>query len=586
MSDYNFSNIKTRKDLARFLKIPLKKLTFLLYIDQNLYTNFSIPKKSGGTRNIYAPNKNLKEVQRVIKHKLEEHINEYQKLNGIKNNVSHGFEREKTIITNSEIHKNKRIVFNTDIKDFFSTIHFGRVRGFFIKNRYFRMDENIATMLAQLVCYNGSLPQGSPTSPIIGNLICNTLDIKILKLCKKFKLNYTRYADDLTFSTNNKLFSDEFQLFYNNLEEQVNQSGFLINTNKNRFLCKDNRQTVTGLTVNKKVNVNRDFYLKTRAMAYCLYNSGEFTIDGEKANINQLEGRFSFINRLDKNQNKKKFNMLLPSEKKENFFSNLFLNSREKEYQKFLFYKYFWRNSKSLILTEGKTDILYIKAALKKYYKEYPELIEKIGEDEFYYKISFFKRSDKMKFFFSFITDGADNLTNIFNYYIDNFDDKKNKSFNYCNYFKNKLSIPFKNPIIILYDNEGQDKPLHKAIDHVINRLIRGKSEEKKRKKREKKESLKKSLNDTTPFAENILENIYFLTNPQLEDKNTEIEDLLTNITNHLEIDGKTFNKDGGKNNFGKNILSQYVYKNYRKLDLNSLKPILDNIRDVKSKYF
>ncbi|WP_181876391.1 hypothetical protein [Staphylococcus aureus] len=56
------------------------------------------------------------------------------------------------------------------------------------------------------------------------------------------------------------------------------------------------------------------------------------------------------------------------------------MNSREKEYQKFLFYKYFWRNSKPLILTEGKTDILYIKAALKKYYKAYPELIEKIGE--------------------------------------------------------------------------------------------------------------------------------------------------------------------------------------------------------------
>ncbi|PNZ97694.1 hypothetical protein CD153_11570 [Staphylococcus carnosus] len=99
-----------------------------------------------------------------------------------------------------------------------------------------------------------------------------------------------------------------------------------------------------------------------------------------------------------------------------------------------------------------------------------------------------------MKFFFSFISDGADNLTNIFNYYIDNFDDKKNKSFNYCNYFKNKLSIPFKNPIIILYDNEGKDKPLHKAIDHVINRLIRGNSEEKKgkgEKKRKFKEIFK-----------------------------------------------------------------------------------------------
>lgn len=586
MSDYNFSNIKTRKDLARFLKIPLKKLTFLLYIDQNLYTNFSIPKKSGGIRNIYAPNKNLKEVQRVIKQKLEQHINEYQTLNGIKNNVSHGFEKNKSIITNSEIHKNKKIVFNTDIKDFFSTIHFGRVKGFFIKNRYFQMEENIATMLAQLVCYKGALPQGSPTSPIIGNLICNTLDIKLLRLCKKFKLNYTRYADDLTFSTNNKRFLDEFQLFYKNLEEEVNQSGFLINTNKNRFLCKDNRQTVTGLTVNNKVNVNRDFYLKTRAMAHCLYNTGEFSIDGTKASIIQLEGRFSFINQLDKHQNIKKFNMLSSPEKKQNFFSNLFLNSREKEYQKFLFYKYFWSNSKPLIMTEGKTDILYIKAALKKYYKEYPELIEKIGEDKFHYKISFFKRSDRMKFFFSFVSDGADNLSNIFNYYIDNFDDKKNKSFNYCNYFKNKLSIPFKNPIIILYDNEGPGKPLHKAIDHVFNRLIGNKNDEKKKEKREKTEGLKKSLNASTPFAENILENIYFLTNPKLEDKNTEIEDLLTNITNNLELDGKSFNKDGGKNNLGKNILSQYVYKNYKKIDLNSLKPILDNIKNVKSKYF
>lgn len=586
MSDYNFSNIKTRKDLARFLKIPLKKLTFLLYIDQNLYTNFSIPKKSGGIRNIYAPNKNLKEVQRVIKQKLEQHINEYQKLNGIKNNVSHGFERGKTIIINSEIHKNKKIVFNTDIKDFFSTIHFGRVRGFFIKNRYFQMEENIATMLAQLVCYNGALPQGSPTSPIIGNLICNTLDIKILRLCKKFKLNYTRYADDLTFSTNNKRFSDEFQLFYKNLEEEVNQSGFLINTNKNRFLCKDNRQTVTGLTVNNKVNVSRDFYLKTRAMAHCLYNRGEFSIDGEKASINQLEGRFSFINRLDKHHNIKKFNNLLPSENSKQFFSKVFLNSREKEYQKFLFYKYFWRNENPLVITEGKTDILYIKAALKKYNEEYPELIEKIEKDKFNYKISFFKRSDRLKFLFGFVNDGADDILNIFHYYIDKPQSKlkHNKSFNYCAYFKNKLDIPFKNPIIILYDNEGKNKPLHKSINDVCNLLIKGKEQDDLRSR--KKDSLKKALNDSTPFAQNILENIYFLTNPKLKEKNTEIEDLLTNITSHLVIDGRSFNKDGGKNNFGKNTLAQYVNKNYKKLDLNSLKPILDNIKDVKSKYF
>lgn len=587
MSQFNFSNIKTRKDFARFLNIPLKNLTFLLYADQNLYENFSIPKKSGGIRNIYSPNNGLKKVQRTIKQRLEQHINEYQTINGTKNNVSHGFERGKTIITNSEIHKNKKIVFNTDIEDFFSTIHFGRVKGFFIKNRNFNMEENIATMLSQLVCHKGSLPQGSPTSPIIGNLICNTLDIRLLKLCKKFKLNYTRYADDLTFSTNNKQFPESFSLFYKNLEEEVNRAGFLINTKKNRLIWKDNRQTVTGLTVNNKVSVNRDFYLKTRAMAFSLYTKGEFSIDGKKAHIKQLDGRFSFINRLDKYHNNKKFKNLLPSESNKQFFSQLYLNSREKEYQKFLFYKYFWGNNKPLVITEGKTDILYIKAALKKYNKEYPELIEKIGNDEFNYKISFFKRSERLKFLFGFVNDGADDILNIFHYYIDKPHSRvnHNKSFNYSSYFKNKLNRPSKNPIIILYDNEGQGNPLHKSINDVCNLIISGKGNDIEKKKNRKKDNLKAALNNSMPVVQNVLENIYFLTNPRLKDENTEIEDLLTNITKNLKLNGKSFNKDGGKDNFGKNVLSRYVYKNYKELDLNSLKPILNNIKNVKSEF-
>ena len=96
------------------------------------------------------------------------------------------------------------------------------------------MNLEIATILAQLTCYNGHLPQGAPTSPIITNLIMNILDIRILKLCKKYRLTYTRYADDLTFSTNYEKFLEEKDFFIIDLNNLISKFGFKINT-KNTF---------------------------------------------------------------------------------------------------------------------------------------------------------------------------------------------------------------------------------------------------------------------------------------------------------------------------------------------------------------
>ncbi|WP_314164638.1 reverse transcriptase domain-containing protein [Lachnoanaerobaculum gingivalis] len=158
--------------------------------------------------------------------------------------------------------------------------------------------------MAQLTCYNGKLPQGAPTSPIISNLICQILDYKILILCKKYRLNYTRYADDLTFSTNNKVFSENYTLFLEELKDIVTSSGFDINVEKTHFQKFNSRQTVTGLSVNKKLNVQNDFYKKTRSMANTLYKTGKFTIDGKEGTFKKLEGRFSFINELVKYNNR------------------------------------------------------------------------------------------------------------------------------------------------------------------------------------------------------------------------------------------------------------------------------------------
>ncbi|MHB9342175.1 reverse transcriptase domain-containing protein, partial [Fusobacterium polymorphum] len=92
-------------------------------------------------------------------------------------NISHGFVKERNIITNAKIHKNKKIVLNLDLKDFFDSFHFGRIKGFFEKNKDFKFSPELATLIAQLACYNGKLPQGAPSSPLITNLICHIFDI-------------------------------------------------------------------------------------------------------------------------------------------------------------------------------------------------------------------------------------------------------------------------------------------------------------------------------------------------------------------------------------------------------------------------
>lgn len=113
-------------------------------------------------------------------------------------------EKGKSFITNAQIHRNKRFVINVDLENFFDSFHFGRVRGYFMKNKNYQCSEEVATTIAQIACYEGKLPQGAPSSPIITNMICNIFDMRLLRLAKKYKLDYTRYADDLSFSTNDK----------------------------------------------------------------------------------------------------------------------------------------------------------------------------------------------------------------------------------------------------------------------------------------------------------------------------------------------------------------------------------------------
>ncbi|MEC2277790.1 retron Ec67 family RNA-directed DNA polymerase/endonuclease [Bacillus velezensis] len=576
-----FEDITSIDNLSNILRTPKKKLTYILYIKkiQNSYTTFQIPKKSGGQRIINAPSKDLKDIQRNIVNMLLNQQKKFYYENKIRLNIAHAFTKEKSIITNAKIHKNKRFVLNIDLENFFESFHFGRVQGYFEKNKNYLFPKNIATVLAQLTCYNGSLPQGAPSSPIITNLICNILDMKILKIAKKYKLDYTRYADDLTFSTNNKSFDEKSEEFISQLEMIIKQSGFKINRKKTRLQYKQSRQVVTGLVVNKKVNVPRNFYKNTRAMANSLYKNGSFTINGVEGSLKQLEGRFSFINHINKENNKEKKKI-----DKNSKLSFRNLNGQEKEYQKFLFYKYFFNNEKPCILTEGPTDIIYLKSALKNLYTDYPKLIKKVNDD-FIFKISFLKRGEdpkaskahkkikgqktsKLQYFFGLEKDGADTMKQIYKFY----SNKEGTCPNYSEIFKN-MNVNSKNPCIFILDNElnNKEKPL-KTLTNYMNL------------KNEKIDELcdKNYLKITS--------NLYIVTNPLDNDlKECEIEDLFELDTLKTELNGKTFERCKKKynpsENYGKRAFSKYVWKNYEDINFENFRPLLDNINQIVTNY-
>ena len=237
-------------------------LTYVLFqvVDGDKYTDFEIKKKNGGVRLISAPIPQLKLLQSRLSGCLQDCLAEIEKTDCVKENcaISHGFHSGRSIFSNADVHKGRRWVFNLDLEDFFPSINFGRVRGYFIKNKNFFLDEDVATTIAQIACHNNSLPQGSPSSLVISNLLAHLLDMRISRIAKKARCSYTRYADDLTFSCSKKTFPggiavpsqvEERSLNWlpsDKLRHTIFSSGYKINQSKTRMQVYWSRQDATG----------------------------------------------------------------------------------------------------------------------------------------------------------------------------------------------------------------------------------------------------------------------------------------------------------------------------------------------------
>ncbi|MHA1498566.1 MAG: reverse transcriptase domain-containing protein [Promethearchaeota archaeon] len=287
LKEHNLEILKDAKDLAKFLELEFKELRFLTYhrdvVSIDHYIRYEIPKRSGGIRKIAAPKLILKKSQRAILDKILSNIKVSEN--------THGFLAGKSVISNANSHpKQPYLILNMDLTDFFPTITFERVRGMFI---YLGYSGHISTLLAILCTYceripikvknkvkyvatsKRILPQGSPASPMITNIICRRLDKRLEGLSKEFGFTYSRYADDLSFSLQDKK-DENLGRFYGLVHKIIKEEGFKINPSKTRFLRKNYQQKITGIILNnQELGLPRKWIKNYRAALYNANNELE-----------------------------------------------------------------------------------------------------------------------------------------------------------------------------------------------------------------------------------------------------------------------------------------------------------------------
>ncbi|WP_374834451.1 retron Ec67 family RNA-directed DNA polymerase/endonuclease [Paenochrobactrum pullorum] len=546
-------------DLAKLLQLKPSQISYALYKlgkppHPSQYTEFTVPKRAGGVRPIKAPHPALKIIQTGIAKDLLE-IEQILEKNRTKKTdciLAHGFKKKLSIITNGEKHRGKRFVFNVDLKDFFPTINFGRVRGFFIKNKDFELKPLMATLLAQIACHENQLPQGSPCSPVISNLIANVLDIRLNELAQRYNCTYTRYADDISFSTSEKNFPAAIGLRIigsvnaweagAKLVKAIRRAGFELNTVKTRMQFDYSRQEVTGVVVNQKVNIPSDYYATVAAMCHHLFMDGDcyIKVNGVKQRLSRkkLRGRLAYIYQVRGRGPAGKMSPEGSEEKPKN--GNLWASS--KLFEKFADYVDLYGNKRPVLLCEGVTDNIYIKSAIQALAPKYPTLTNHAGD----LKVRLFKYT-KTSAALQQLSGGSGELLKLVNTYASRV--KKFKSGG-------------KQPLIIIADSDVGSKELFKAVASKSGKTIGSQS------------------------WYHLMSNLYVVPIPKIGTEETPIEKLFDETLLKTIYDGKQFNdtnskKDGSKFYDKKVFATKVVAANKTTVNFNGFEPLLTAIVEV-----
>lgn len=554
---------KTFRSMADLLGIPAKNLGYILHQvpEAQKYHSFCISKKGGKTRQIDAPSVQLKAVQRSLSGILYQCADEIRRKHQGKSS-SFGFKAGQNIIENAERHVKRRWVFNIDLTDYFGHINFGRIFQFFVKNEDFKLDPKVAAVIAQIACYQERLPQGSPCSPIISDLVSSFLDYRLARLASKNRCSYSRYADDITFATSEKQFPLDIAVPDPSspprwkcapaLQDRIEKSGFVVNPIKTRMSSRDSRQVVTGLTVNRYPNVQEGYYKLARAMCNRLITTGTFetkefcadyadncsapgaSVPKSKNQLSVLEGRLNFAffvrNRADSREDLQK--VIKPTR-------------TFRTYQRFLFYKYFVANTKPLVITEGKTDITYLMSAMKSSQKDIPFVVNYKGSDENERLIEFFK-SPKTASVVLGIKGGTGHIGTFLILYRE--------------LIKKSSDNINKNPVILLFDSDSGIKNILAIISQNFNISIK--------------------IDGDEDFYK-IHHNLYVVKTPVKKGKESNIETSFPpSVTGQL-VDGKLISFEENYDpttQIGKSRFARFVYEERETLDLSGINKILGRI--------
>lgn len=219
--------------LSLLVGIKIDELFKMIISPYSFYRNFTIPKRSGGLREISSPYPSLLLCQNWIYKNIL--------LSQDVHDCAHGFVPGRSIVTNARCHLNKKALLKMDLKDFFPSIPMSWVVNFFSGLGY---SKNLSFYLASLSCLNGSLAQGSATSPYLSNILLVGLDNRLNNLARAYSLSYTRYADDLAFSGD--YIPHNFILI---VESVIVDYGLSPNKNKTRLHLNPGQRIVTGVSV-------------------------------------------------------------------------------------------------------------------------------------------------------------------------------------------------------------------------------------------------------------------------------------------------------------------------------------------------
>jgi hypothetical protein len=309
LARYGLPAWRSEQDLAAALQLDLKGLRQLSVHSARArvlhYVTFALPKRRGGERLIMAPKRRLKAVQRALNTLLVSKL----PVSG----YAHGFRRGRSVRSNAQPHVGKQVVLRMDLRDFFPSIHFGRVRGLLVSLGY---GYPVATVLATLMTEaprqpvrvgeqtfyppvgSRSCPQGAPTSPGVSNAVTMKLDHRLAGLARKHGFDYTRYADDLTFSGNDLSAAHALRLV---AARVIQEEGFEVNAGKTLLMRASGRQQVTGVTVNRTMGLSRG---ERRALRAALHREVQLRAAGtaDADLLARLRGKLAYLFMLNPEQ--------------------------------------------------------------------------------------------------------------------------------------------------------------------------------------------------------------------------------------------------------------------------------------------